>query len=103
MTIDSTGPDATDQGPPTAPPAGDIADRRGAVIGDGSRRGRALCRALSAVTDEWLGSVYASATDLTPAPALALVAVGGYGRGSWRPVVTSTCGSSTVATSTPRP
>ncbi len=64
-----------------APSSGvDIRARRQAVIDDSSRQGRGLCRALSAVTDQWLGEIFASATHDAPSPKLALVAVGGYGR-----------------------
>ncbi|CAN5838796.1 [protein-PII] uridylyltransferase [soil metagenome] len=58
----------------------DVRSRRAAVVADAALRGRELCRALSAVTDEWLGQVFAEAVADTTAGGIALVAVGGYGR-----------------------
>jgi [protein-PII] uridylyltransferase len=59
--------------------AGDVRAARAAVVTDAALGGRALCRALSAVTDKWLGHVFADAiVDITDS--VALVAVGGYGR-----------------------
>ncbi|CAN5681232.1 [protein-PII] uridylyltransferase [soil metagenome] len=57
----------------------DVRSRRAAVVADAALQGRELCRALSAVTDEWLGQVFAEAVAGT-AGGIALVAVGGYGR-----------------------
>ena len=53
---------------------------RAAVVADAGLGGRDLCRALSAVTDDWLRHVFAEATASGPTAAVALVAVGGYGR-----------------------
>jgi [protein-PII] uridylyltransferase len=58
----------------------DVRSARAAVVADAALRGRELCRALSAVTDEWLGQVFAEAVADTTAGGIALVAVGGYGR-----------------------
>lgn len=59
--------------------AGDIRAARAAVVTDAALGGRQLCRALSAVTDEWLGQVFADAV-VDAIDGVALVAVGGYGR-----------------------
>jgi [protein-PII] uridylyltransferase len=58
----------------------DVRSARAAVVADAALSGRELCRALSAVTDEWLGQVFAEAVADTTAGGIALVAVGGYGR-----------------------
>ncbi|MDQ3462217.1 MAG: [protein-PII] uridylyltransferase, partial [Actinomycetota bacterium] len=58
----------------------DVRSARAAVVADAALSGRELCRALSAVTDEWLGQVFAEAVADTTAGGLALVAVGGFGR-----------------------
>ncbi|MGA0862782.1 MAG: [protein-PII] uridylyltransferase [Ilumatobacteraceae bacterium] len=59
---------------------------RGAVINDAALGGIDACRELSRVTDEWLASLFADATrDLSGRASVALLAVGGYGRGELAP------------------
>ena len=52
---------------------------RAAVVADRELRGRAMCRALSDVTDEWLAALLLEACH-GDASGLSLVATGGYGR-----------------------
>ncbi|HEY2332976.1 MAG TPA: [protein-PII] uridylyltransferase [Acidimicrobiales bacterium] len=59
--------------------AAELLRRRRAVSADTSLRGRSLCTALAAITDEWLQALLDDATGGNTA-GLALVAVGGYGR-----------------------
>ncbi len=68
----------------TAPALGaGVAERRAAVIA-GPLGGREACRALAAVTDEWLVEVFDRATEGRDR-GLALVSVGGHGRGELAP------------------
>ncbi len=57
--------------------------QRDEILGNRSLQGRELCRAHSAVLDQWLGSLYRAEVDTSVG--LALVAVGGYGRGELAP------------------
>ncbi len=59
---------------------------RDAVIGDHRLRGVRLCRALAAATDTWLDRVFSAAmAEVRPRKPVALVALGGYGRGELAP------------------
>ncbi|MBW3574174.1 MAG: [protein-PII] uridylyltransferase [Actinobacteria bacterium] len=64
--------------------AGELRRRRAAVIADGSLQGRASCRALAGVTDQWLAERFTEVTAGLGRRA-ALVAVGGYGRAELAP------------------
>jgi [protein-PII] uridylyltransferase len=59
--------------------AAGLLDGRTAVIDDASLRGRAMCRALSDATDQWLAALFEEATG-GDGRGLSLVATGGYGR-----------------------
>ncbi len=58
--------------------------RREAVISDHGLRGRGLCRELARVTDEWLAELFDEVT-VGSERRVALVAIGGYGRGELAP------------------
>lgn len=59
----------------------DIATHRAQRAADDSLVGRALCRAWTADVDAWLNGLFDAAVDGSREPNVALVAVGGYGRG----------------------
>jgi [protein-PII] uridylyltransferase len=67
---------------------GDALRTRDALLADPSVRGRRFCRELSEATDAWLAELFAAALADAGAPdrqALALAAVGGYGRAELAP------------------
>ena len=62
-----------------------LAATRLRLLGQSSHRGRDFADAWRAEVDDWLTDRFASATEAGGADGLALVAVGGYGRGDLAP------------------
>ncbi len=72
---------------PSLPAPDDLAGRRAALVGSWDGDGWALARALSDLTDRWFEEAFAALTGEDPAATvgMALLAVGGYGRGELTP------------------
>jgi [protein-PII] uridylyltransferase len=69
------------------PEPGTFKEQRAALLADTGVTGRALSAALTGITDAWLAEIFAGAIgpDRDLPPGLALMAVGGYGRGELAP------------------
>lgn len=60
-------------------------EQRLAVVNDKSLKGRAMCRVLASQTDAWLAELFEEVVSSRDSAGLALVAVGGYGKGELAP------------------